>query len=119
MLTLTPNTRIFLATDPINMRGSFDALAGRIRALGLQPLDGALYVFVSKRRHLMAVLSFDGSAWCLFKKRLVKGTFQMPPFQQGQTRIPVDTRTLTSILAGIDIHAEKRRWFEAPHAARP
>lgn len=39
MLTLPPSVRIFLAVEPADMRGSFDALAGRVRELGLDPQD--------------------------------------------------------------------------------
>ncbi|MCX5737558.1 MAG: IS66 family insertion sequence element accessory protein TnpB, partial [Proteobacteria bacterium] len=35
---------------PVDMRGSFDALAGAVRCLGLDPVDGHLYFFLNKRR---------------------------------------------------------------------
>ena len=50
------------------MRGSFDALAGAVRRLGLDPVDGHLYLFLSKRRRLAKALWFDGSGWCLLAK---------------------------------------------------
>jgi len=49
VLTLSPAIRVFLAVEPVDMRGSFDALAGRVRALGLEPADGHLYFFLSRR----------------------------------------------------------------------
>jgi transposase len=112
MLSLSPTTRVFVARDPVDMRGSFDALAGRIRRLGLEPLDGSLYVFVSRRRHLLAVLAFDGSGWCLFRKRLTRGSFQLPDPPEGIDRVSVDGRVLSAMLSGIDLHAPRRRWFE-------
>ena len=66
MLSLPTGVRVFVATEPLDMRGSFDAMAGRIRRLGLDPVDGALYVFFSRRRTMLAILSFDGSGFCLF-----------------------------------------------------
>lgn len=112
MLTLGPSTRVFVARDPVDMRGSFDALTGRIRALGLDPLDGGMYVFLSRRRHLLAVLSFDGTGWCLYRKRLTRGTFQLPNIPDGVQRIVVDSRVLTAMLSGIDLAAPRRRWFD-------
>ena len=42
MLSLPRHIRVFVATAPFDMRGSFDAMAGRVRRLGLEPVDGAL-----------------------------------------------------------------------------
>jgi transposase len=99
------------------MRGSFDALAGEVRRLGLEPLDGALYVLFSRKRNHVAVVYFDGSGWCLFRKRLERGTFQLPAAAEGVNRLAVDGRVLASILDGIDLRAPRRRWYE--QAAAP
>lgn len=103
---------MFVAREPVDMRGSFDALAGRVRRLGLEPLDGALYVFVSRRRHLLAVLHYDGSGWCLFRKRLSRGTFELPDVPEGVDRVVVDGRVLAAMLSGIDLRAPRRRWLD-------
>lgn len=112
MLTASPTTRVFVAREPVDMRGSFDALAGRVRALGLDPLDGHLYVFFSRRRHMCAVLAFDRTGWCLFRKRLTRGTFELPAMPDDATRVTVDGRVLAALLAGIDLRAPRRRWYE-------
>lgn len=117
MLSLPAGTRVFLATEPLNMRGSFDAMAGRVRLLGLDPTDGALYVFFSRRRTMLAVLSFDGSGFCLYRKRLEKGTFQLPELKEGVERLTVDGRVLASILDGIDLDAPRRHWFHRSQMA--
>ena len=64
MLSLPPTVRVFVVAAPIDMRGSFDALAGAVRGLGLDPVDGHLYLFLNKRRRLAKALWFDGSGWC-------------------------------------------------------
>lgn len=117
MLTVPRGVRVFVATEPFDMRGSFDSAAGAARRLGLDPLDGAWYVFTSRRRTQLCVVSFDGSAWCLFRKRLERGTFELPKVEDGATRVVVDARVLASLLDGIDLSAPRRRWYE--HAGRP
>lgn len=112
MLSLGTHTRVFVARDPLDMRGSFDAVAGRVRRLGLDPLDGHLYVFLSKRRHMAVVLGFDGSGWCLFRKRLESGTFQLPEVPDDASRVAVDGRVLAALLSGIDLRAPRRRWYD-------
>ncbi|MCB9686171.1 MAG: hypothetical protein H6735_14110 [Alphaproteobacteria bacterium] len=41
MLNLARGIRVYLAVAPLDMRGSYDAMAGRARRLGLEPVDGA------------------------------------------------------------------------------
>ncbi|MCB9520986.1 MAG: IS66 family insertion sequence element accessory protein TnpB [Myxococcales bacterium] len=74
---------MFLAVQPVDMRGSFDALAGSARGLGLDPVDGHLYVFTNKRRRIVRALWFDGSGWCILSKRLERGSFQWPELVEG------------------------------------
>ena len=111
MLSLTPSVRVFVAADPVDMRGSFYALAGAVRRLGLDPLDGHLYVFMNRRKQLAKVLWFDRSGWCVLSKRLERGTFQLPDIPTGARQVRVDTATLTSLLAGIDFTAARGRWY--------
>ena len=114
MLTLPPSVRVFVAAEPVDMRGSFDALAGAVRRLGLDPLDGHLHVFLSKNRRLAKVIYFDRSGWCIFAKRLERGTFQLPSPEAlaGQTRVQIDAATLAAFLQGLDLHAPRRKWYQ-------
>ena len=114
MLSLAPTVRVFVAVEPVDMRGSFDALAGAVRRLGLDPVDGHLYLFLNKRRRLAKALLFDGSGWCVLAKRLEAGSFQLPPFAESDTRVEVDGTTLTALLAGLDFTAARRDWFRRP-----
>ena len=46
MLQLSPQSRIFLATQPVDFRKGIDSLAAVCRQiLGQQPLSGAVFVF--------------------------------------------------------------------------
>ena len=51
MLSLAPGLRIFVGIEPVDMRGSFNSLAGAARRLGLEPLDGHYYLFFNRRRN--------------------------------------------------------------------
>jgi transposase len=53
MLSLPPTVRVFVAVEPIDMRGSFDALAGAVRRLNLDPVNGHLYLFFNVRREAL------------------------------------------------------------------
>ena len=111
MLSLPPTVRVFVAVAPLDMRGSFDALAGAVRRLGLDPVDGHLYLFLNKRRRLAKVLWFDGSGWCVLSKRLEAGSFQLPSADGAQAQVTIDGSTFASLLAGIDFTAARRGWY--------
>ena len=111
MLSLAPTVRVFVAVEPLDMRGSFDALAGAVRRLGLNPVDGHVYLFLNKRRRIAKALWFDGSGWCVLAKRLEAGSFQLPAVTGAEAQVQVDGTTFASLLAGIDFTASRRGWY--------
>jgi transposase len=110
MLT-PPGVRVFLATEPVDLRASFYRLASYVRgALNADPQSGHLYLFLGKGRNLVKVLFWDRSGYCLFSKKLEKGTFVLPDgIPDGATRHEVDFTTLTLMLEGIDLRGSRRR----------
>lgn len=111
MLSLPTTVRVFVAVEPIDMRGSFDSLAGAVRRLGLDPVDGHLYLFLNKRRRIAKALWFDGSGWCVLAKRLEAGSFQLPPLGSVDSKVQIDGATFASLLAGIDFTASRKGWY--------
>ena len=111
MLTLSTAVRVFVVVTPLDMRGSFDSLAGGVRRLGLDPTDDHLYLFLNKRRRIAKALWFDGSGWCILTKRLETGSFQLPVFDASTTRVQIDGASFASLIAGIDFTAARRGWY--------
>lgn len=118
MLSVSPNTRIFVALEPVDMRGSFDALAGHVRRLSRDPLDGHLYFFVNRRKQLMKMVWFDRAGWCLFSRRLERGTYQLPDVEPGVQQVAIAPAQLAMILEGIDLRAPRRRRYRHPGPRR-
>jgi transposase len=80
MIQLTPQTRIFLATEPVDFRKGIDGLAAVCRrALGANPLEGALYVFRNRSGTALKILFYDGQGFWLCMKRLSQGHFHWWP----------------------------------------
>ena len=64
---------------PHDMRKGFDGLSMLAQeALKQEPISGHLFVFRGKRCDLVKVLYWDGQGFCLFAKRLEKGSFVWP-----------------------------------------
>jgi transposase len=98
---------IFVGLEPIDLRWSFDRLAGVVtERIGREARSGALFVFFGKRREAIKVLFFDGTGMCLFYKRLDRGTFRLPePEADGRT-VAIEERALEDLLDGIDVETQ-------------
>ncbi|NJK88750.1 MAG: IS66 family insertion sequence element accessory protein TnpB [Myxococcales bacterium] len=96
--------QIFVATCPVDMRLSFDRLAGLVRTeLGGDPRGEALFVFHNKRRTHVKLLWHDGSGYLLLFKRLDRRRFRIPmAIPAGAASVEVAARELRLILEGVD-----------------
>ena len=109
MLTLGPGVKVYLARGTTDMRKGFDGLAGEVRGvLDQDPASGHLFVFCSRRRHLLKILYFDGTGFWVLAKRLAKGTFAWPTAEDERSAIDLRPDELTALLGGIDL--EKTSW---------
>src|SRR6266852_1762139 len=80
MLQLTPQSRIFLATEAVDFRKGIDGLAAVCRqVLGDNPLEGAVYVFRNRAGTALKLLLYDGQGYWLCMKRLSQGRFTWWP----------------------------------------
>ena len=95
------SVRIFVCTEPQDMRRSFDGLARATReVLGEDPQGGALFCFVNKRANRLKILWWDRNGYCLLYKRLHQATFVMPSV--GDDGLPlIDSKQLARLVAGV------------------
>lgn len=116
MMFLPQSVRVFVAIDPVDMRKSHHALAGLVTAkLGMDPLEGHLFVFLNRNRTQCKILFFDRNGLAIWYKRLEAGTFQLPSTAGG--RLEIDPATLAMILEGIDLRTATRRKRYQHHRA--
>ena len=116
MLSLPLPVRVFLCTEPADMRRAFDGLAQLVRDhLGADPLSGDLFVFRSRRGDRVKLLYWDGDGFALWYKRLEKGTFAFPalpanPLQVvGRHGLQIRAAELTMLLDGVELDKVQRR----------
>jgi transposase len=110
MLNLSPHLRIFLHTQPTDMRKSFDGLSALVRsAFGADPLDGSLFLFVNRRRDRIKMLYWDRDGLAIWYKRLEAGTFEAIPADDDARAVEIDGAQLAMLLAGVCLGSAKRR----------
>lgn len=98
--------QVFVALEPVDMRWSFDRLAGAaIERVGYDARSGALFIYFGKRRDAVKILFFDGSGMCLFYKRLDRGTFRLPDGPDGARHVEIEEGLLDALLDGVDLDA--------------
>jgi transposase len=108
MLTLPPSTRVFVATEPADMRRSFDGLFALVRDfLGEDPLSGHLFVFRNRAGDRLKILWWDRDGLALWYKRLEEGTFRFPSASDS-ARLEMTWNDLQLVLQGIDPAKVKR-----------
>ena len=111
--------QIYVALAPIDMRYSFDRLAGLAKEqIGYEARSGALFVFFGRRRDALKVLFFDGTGMCVFYKRLDRGTFRLPERVSAEEKhVEMDDAALESLLDGINVDTARpaRRRVERIH----
>ena len=133
MLTFSRTTRVFLATEPTDLRKGFDGLFALVEnVIKEDPFSGHLFVFRNQRRDRLKALWWDRDGLAIFYKRLERGCYQFPtdassnpsPRKDGvnsptsdhhSSRCEIRMDELSLLLEGIDLSSVKRR----PRYERP
>ena len=111
MLTLPPSVKIYIATAPCDMRKHYDGLSLLVeQSLGKNPRNGHLYVAFNRRGDHVRILFWDRNGFCLFGKRLERGTFSLPwRREEVGAAVEMEAAELGLILEGIDLRGARRR----------
>jgi transposase len=102
MLSLAANVCVFLRTQPVDMRKSFDGLSVLVMdVLEDNPLSGALFAFCNRRGDKLKVLYYDGQGLCLWYKCLERGRFRIPATQRDAVQL--SAKELGLLLDGLEV----------------
>ena len=104
------DVRIFLCTTPTDMHYSFDRLMGRVQEVfGQDPLSGHLFLFLNRTRDRLKILFWDQDGFCIWYKRLERGTFPIVKPFDGSEGVELDYAQLVQLLGGLDLRTGRRR----------
>lgn len=94
---------VLLATEPVDMRRSFDGLARTVKEQLGRDFAGerTMFLFVNRRRDMLKLFWRDSTGWCLLCKRLDDRVVQLPTnIPDGATSVAIDARALAALLDG-------------------
>ena len=98
MLSLSPQTAIFVAIKHVDFRLGIDGLAQRCRSiLSQDPISGAIFVFCNRRRTAIKLIHYDGQGYCLYHKRFSSGRLNWWP-SSAQASQQILAREFTSLV---------------------
>lgn len=99
MLYLAPQSKIFIAIQPLDFRRGIDSISAFCRLkLSLDPLSGAIFVFCNRSKNSIKFLYHDGQGFWLCNKRLSNGKFKSWPSSSKDDAIQVIYRELYIII---------------------
>lgn len=103
--------RIFVYGQPVDMRKSFTGLSALTKhKLQEDPLSGHVFVFINRRGTQMKALYWDRSGFCIWAKKLERGTFVSR--WVGDAKRELTWLDFKMLLEGIEpIAIKKRRRF--------
>jgi transposase len=121
MLSLPATVRVFLCTQPIDLRLGFDRLAALAHAvLASNPLSGHLFVFKNRRADKLKILYWEPSGFCIRYKRLEAGTFAFPATgtaSVGTAGLEIRPADLVMLIDGVDpARVHRRTRYQHPPA---
>jgi len=110
MLTLPSSVKLYLATDPTDLRKSFGGLSTLVEGtFGMSAMTGDLFVFLNRRGTQVRILFWDRDGFCVLMKKLEAGTFRRVKTAAGASRVEIDAGELAMLLEGIDAPKVRRR----------
>ena len=91
---------IWLATDPVDFRRSIDGLCEIVQGSFAMDIKESIFIFHSRDRKRIKLLTWHKTGFVLIYKRLEKGTFKLCKSENGL--LTLDEKQLSWLLAGLD-----------------
>ena len=103
--------QVYLHRAPVDMRRQIDGLSLLAKeVMHLDPLSGALFVFINRRRDKLKCLTWERNGFVIWYKRLERHRFHWPR-QREETVLTLTGEQLNWLLDGYDV------WQMKPHKA--
>jgi transposase len=116
VLSFPTNVRLYLATEPVDLRRSYDGLSALVDGtFGKRAMSGDLFIFMNRRGNQIRILFWDRDGYVIMMKRLEEGTFRRARAADGKDLVEIDAGELAMLLEGIDAPTiTRRRRYRGP-----
>lgn len=102
------NIKVYISRERVDLRKSYEGLGLLVQGeLEMNPLSGFIFVFFNRDSNKVKALYWDRNGFCIWQKRLEKGTFRIPSIESAKWELSF--QDLQIILAGFDISKLPRR----------
>jgi transposase len=106
--------KVYFATEPANLRKSFDGLSNEVRqVLRHDPLSGHVFVFLNRRKNQVKLIAWTRGGFTITHKRLERGTFTFARQLTSDAKcVLIDVHEFGMLLEGIDVARGRigKRW---------
>jgi transposase len=110
MFALTSELKFHLYNQATDMRKGFDGLSGLItNELELNPCNGDVFIFINKPRNKIKLLHWQGVGFTMYYRRLERGTFDIPIYDDQVGSIQLDYVQLIMLVDGLSVKNVPKR----------
>lgn len=110
IISFSDRYRYFVYGRGCDMRKGYDSLSGLVRnEFKKDPLFGDVFIFFSRQRNKIKLLHWKEDGFCIYSRRLEKGTFEIPKEKIINSTIEITPHQLQFILDGITLSSIKKR----------
>ena len=112
MFNLNENNRYNLFTQGIDMRKGAESLCGIVRTYRMNPINGEVYVFANKSRHLLKMLHWERGGFVVYYKRFEQGRLSNTIFKRkNQAFMRLGWDELVLLMEGIGLSTKRRKRY--------
>ena len=102
MFGLSESTVYYMCQHPVDMRNGINGLYKLVRSeMKMSPLTGSVFIFYGKNHQSVKLLRWDTDGFVLYQKRLEKGTFEIPKFDEATGGYRMPWKTFSLIMQGV------------------
>ncbi|MDX8350672.1 IS66 family insertion sequence element accessory protein TnpB [Cognatiyoonia sp. IB215446] len=101
MISQSGNFKLYLASKPVDFRKGMDGLAAIVtNEFELDPFNGAIFIFRSKRADRLKLIVWDGTGLVMTYKRIEGAGFVWPRITDGV--ITINRSQFEALFEGLD-----------------
>ena len=108
MIMLPVGVKVFVATQPTDMRKSFHGLSLLAKDIfDENPMAGGLFLFINRAKDRIKILYYDQNGFAMWYKMLTCGTYQLSS-SETDDHYTISLQDLNSLLEDINLSAKDK-----------